>query len=142
MAANDAITTAEQAQALIEKATAAGEKPALSSGDIALLVTMAASTNDDDATVYTVADLNRMASLGWQWKAGAASSQFKVGVGPGKSFELNQIYEHCTQMAASYASGQLSVIGSVDVDDGTGAPGRRASIGSIGITSVMNQGVS
>lgn len=134
MAASDAITVEATARTLIEKATAYTVEPALTSADIDMLVQMATSQDTAGADQWTVADLNRMASLGWNWKAGTASAKFKAGVGPGKTFELQQQYEHCVQMAAAYGNGTLSVVGSADASTGA----RRSGIGSIGLTSVMN----
>ena len=134
MAASDAITVEATARLLLEKAIAYTVEPALTSADVDALMAQATSQDDASADQWTVADLNRMASLGWNWKAGQASALFKTGVGPGKTFELQQQYEHCVQMAAAYGNGTLSVVGSANASSGT----RRSGIGSIGLTSVMN----
>lgn len=139
MAATDPITDPVQALALLENAISPTTLPVLTEAQVTTLVdTIAASDDGAGGTQYTPADLNRAASLGWQWKAAAASAQFEAGVGTGKSFKLQQVYDHCMQMSAAYGAGLMSVVGSVDVDDGTGAPGRTARIGTLGITSVMN----
>lgn len=135
MAATDPIAVEATARRLIEKATAWDAAPALAAADVDLLLAMATSQDGAGGDQWTVADLNRVASLGWNWKAGTASAQFKAGVGPGKAFDLQMQYDHCVQMAAAYGSGALSVVGSADASDGTAA--RRSRIGSIGLTSVM-----
>ena len=134
------ITDATFARQLLDNAISPTTLPVLTTEQVdALMENVAVSLADDGVTPqYTAADLNRAASLGWQWKAAAASAQFDAGVGPGKSFTLSQLYDHCMQQSALYGSGQLSVVGSVDVDDGTGKPGTYTRIGSIGLTSVMN----
>ena len=134
MAASDAITVEATARLLLEKAIAYTVEPALTSADVDALMDQATSQDDDGADQWTVADLNRMASLGWNWKAGQASAEIKVGAGPGKTFESQQVYDHCREMEAAYANGSLSVVGSANASTGT----RRSGIGSIGLTSVMN----
>ena len=134
MAASDAITDAGEAQALIEDASAWDQTPALTAEQITRLVTRATSEDDAGADQWTVADLNRVVSLAWSWKAGIAASSFEAGVGPGKTFKLQQQYDHCVQMAGWYGNGTLSVVGSANASTGT----RRSGIGSIGLTSVMN----
>lgn len=136
MAATDPITNEVQAQTLIENAVAWDTDPVLTADQVALLLSMAASTDDEGADQWTVSDLNRVVSLGWNWKAAATASSFKVGVGPGKTFDLQQQYEHCLQMAAAYGNGTLSVVGSADASDGTAKLG--AKIGTLTMTSVMN----
>ncbi len=133
MAATDPITVEATARSLIERATAHDVTPVLATADVDMLVTLATSQDEASSDQWTIADLNRVVSLGWNWKAGAASASFKVGVGPGKTFELQQQYEHCLQMAAAYGNGSLSVIGSADASTGT----RRTGIGSVAMTSVM-----
>lgn len=135
----DPITDAALARQLLESAISPDTMPTLTSEQVDALMTNIAASEDMLGTLYLPADLNRAASLGWQWKAAAASSQFDVGVGTGKTFDLSQLYAHCMNMAAMYGSGQLSVVGSVDVDDGTGRPKPSARIGSVGMTSVMNE---
>lgn len=133
------ITDAAFARQLLENAISPDTTPTLTETQVdALMTNVAASDDGDGGTHYTAARLNRAASLGWQWKAAAASAQFDAGVGAGKTFTLSQLYDHCMQQSALYGSGGLSVVGSVDVDDGTGKPGRYTRIGSIGLTSVMN----
>ena len=134
MAASDPITDLATARSLIEKATAWTADPALTEADVDMLVTLATTQDDAGADQWTVADLNRVASLGWNWKAGTASQEIKVGVGSGKTFESQMVYDHCLQMAAAYGNGSLSVVGSENASTGT----RRSGIGSIGLTSVMN----
>src|SRR5690606_27285874 len=97
---------------------------------------MATSQDDASADQWTVSDLNRVVSLGWNWKAAAAADESKTGVGPGKTFELQQVYDHCLQMAAAYANGSLSVVGSADVSDGTST--RRTS-GSVQLATVLTE---
>lgn len=128
-----------EARALLVSVLRPDSMPTLTTDEIDRLVERAGSDDGDGGTHYTVADLNRQASLGCQWKASAAASQFETGVGTGKNFKLDQIYDHWMQLAGLYASGSLSVVGSANVDDGTGAPGRIARVGSVGMTSVMNE---
>lgn len=128
------ITDQATARTLIERAIAWNSDPALTTVDVDTLLSMAESTNaTTSATEWTVADLNRVASLGWSWKAGIASASFSAGVGPGKTFELQQQYDHAMQMSELYAAGHRSVVGSVNVDDGTGRPttGGIATVGFI-----------
>lgn len=132
------ITDAVFARELLENAISPDTMPTLTTAQVDSLMTNVAVSDNAGTPEYTAADLNRAASLGWQWKAAAASAQFDAGVGPGKSFTLSQLYAHCMQQSALYGSGQLSVVGSVDVDDGTGKPGAYTTIGRIGLTSVMN----
>jgi hypothetical protein len=44
------------------------------------------------------------AAAGWRMKAGKASPNFNVGIGTGKTFNLEQIYTHCMEQANRYAS--------------------------------------
>ena len=135
MAASDAITVEATARTLIENSTAWDTSPALTTAQVDILLGMAQSTNAiTSATEWTVSDLNRVVSLGWSWKSGIASALFKTGVGPGKTFDLQDQYNHCVQMSTWYGDGTLSVVGSANASDGT----RRSGIGSIGLTSVMN----
>jgi hypothetical protein len=125
--ATDPLTDATQARTLLEQATAWDSDPVLTSTEVDDLMDLAASENDDSDTVYTGADLNRAASLGWQWKAGKVAGYFTTALPDGMKFNREQVYEHCMTMAANYASGILSVIG-------TGLPGRRTSgIASVGL---------
>lgn len=132
------ITDATFARELLENAISPSTTPTLTTAQVDALMDNVAVSDNDGTPQYTASDLNRAASLGWQWKAAVASAQFDAGVGTGKTFTLSQLYDHCMQQSALYGSGQLSVVGSVDVDDGTGKPGTYTSIGRIGLTSVMN----
>ena len=133
------ITDPIEAKMLLISVLRPEERPVLAADEVNRLVERAASDDGSGGTVYTVRDLNRSASLGCQWKASAAAAQFEAGVGAGKTFKLNQVYDHWMQLAGLYASGAMSVVGSATVDDGAGAPGGRARIGSVGMTSVMNE---
>ena len=129
------ITDQAIARTLIERAVAWSSEPALTADDVTTLLTMAESTNvTSGLPEWTVADLNRVASLGWSWKAGIASASFSASVGPGKTFELQQQYDHALQMSELYAAGQRSVVGSMNVDDGTGRPTTRG-IASVGLVT-------
>lgn len=136
MAATDPITVETKARSLIEKSTRHNVDPVLATTEIDLLLEMAASDDGNGGTHYTVADLNRVVSLGWSWKAATASQEIKVGVGPGKTFESQMAYDHCVQMMHWYSNGTLSVVGSADASDGTSQ--NRSRIGSVTLSSVMN----
>ena len=123
--ATDPLTSEAQARTLLEQATAWNNAPELTEAEVDDLMDLAASENDAEETVYTGTDLNRAASLGWQWKAGKVAGYFTTALPEGMKFNREQVYEHCMTMAANYATGALSVIG-------TSLPGRRQS----GIVSV------
>lgn len=127
--ATDPLTDAIEARTLLEMAVAYDSAPVLTDSEVDQLFDLASSENDDEETVYTGVDLNRSASLGWQWKAGKVASYMTTALPDGMKFNREQIYEHCMQQSAGYAIGTLSVIG-------TGLPGkRRSGIVSIGLTT-------
>ncbi len=72
---------------------------------------------------YGESGLRRAAGEGWLLKAGKASQDFEVGVGTGKTFKLQQVFEMCQKMAGSYGVGPYGTVG------GAG----RSGIGSIGV---------
>jgi hypothetical protein len=125
--ATDPLTDATEARTLLELAVAWDSAPELTDIEVDQLFALASSENDDAETVYTGIDLNRSASLGWQWKAGKVAGYFTTALPDGMKFNREQVYEHCMTMAANYANGVLSVIG-------TGLPGaRRSGIASVGL---------
>ncbi len=112
---------------------ALGGQPELSDPQIADLMTLATSQSEDGADVFTEYDLNRAASLGWQWKSGIVTNQYDLGGGAGKTLDRSQWFNHCMRMAAGYADGTYSVLGAPGVAGGK----RKVGIGVIGLTSPM-----
>lgn len=125
----DPLTDPIQARTFLERATAAATKPALTSDEVMDLVVVASSLNDVLETVYTGTDLNRAAALGWQWKAGKVAGDFTTALEGGMKFNREQVYAHCMDQAARYATGTLSVIGS------TVSGRQRSGIGSISLVT-------
>jgi hypothetical protein len=124
--ATDPLTDATLARTLLERATAWNSDPVLTTQEVTDLLGLASSVDDDDATVYAGTDLNRAASLGWQWKAGKVASYMTTALPEGMKFNREQIYEHCMTQSAMYAVGSLSVLG-------TSLPGQRVGIASVGL---------
>lgn len=125
------ITDAALARRFLERAIAHQTNPALDTATVDDLMTIAASLDTDGVTtLYTGADLNRAASMGWQFKAGLTSDQYDLGGGPGKTLTRSQWFDHCMSMSASYASGAMNVLG------GTGTT--RRGIGSISLVSPLS----
>ena len=112
---------------------ALGGQPELSDPQIADLMTLATSQPEDGADVFTEYDLNRASSLGWQWKSGIVANQYDLGGGTGKTLDRSQWFDHCMRMAAGFADGAFSVLGSPNASDGK----RRRGMGVIGLTSSM-----
>lgn len=106
-------------------------EPALSEEQIADLMQIAVSLNDVFVPEYTEANLNRAASLGWQFKSALTAKQFDVG--GSKTADRSQWHKHCVQQAADFADGTKSVLGGDNVAGGT----RRSGIGVISLTSSM-----
>lgn len=126
----DPLTSAATARTLLERAVAWDSVPTLTTAEVDDLLVLAGSLDADDATVYAGRDLNRAASIGWQWKAGKVVNNFTTALPDGMKFNREQTYDHCMQQSAAYAVGTLSVIG-------TSLPGRRSGIGSIHLVSTM-----
>lgn len=124
--ATDPVTVEATARTLLERAVAWDSAPELTSDEIDDLLILAESVDDDDATVYAGNDLNRAASVGWQWKAGKVAGYFTTALPEGMKFNREQVYEHCLTQSAGYAIGSLSVLG-------TSLSGNRAGIRSIGL---------
>jgi hypothetical protein len=131
--ATDPVTVEATARTLLERAVAWDSVPELTTDEVDDLLDLASSENDAEETVYTGADLNRSASVGWQWKAGKVAGYFTTGLPEGMKFSREQVYEHCMTQAAGYAVGSLSVLG-------TSLIGRRAGIGVVGLVSTMVDG--
>lgn len=124
--ATDPLTDAVLARTLLERAVAWQTAPVLTTQEVTDLLALALTDG-----AYGGADLNRAASLGWQWKAGKTAGDFTVSLEGGMKFSREQVYAHCMEMAAKYATGELSVLG-------TSLAGRRRSgIGVIGLVSTM-----
>lgn len=130
--ATDPVTVAATARTLLERAVAWESVPTLTEDEVTDLLVLAAS-EDDGTTVYTGRDLNRAASVGWQWKAGKVAGDFTTALPEGMKFNREQVYEHCMTQSAGYAVGTLSVLG-------TSLVGRRAGIGVVGLVSTMVDG--
>ncbi len=105
------ITDPGLARRLLERAIATTTKPTLSTVEVDDLMALASSVDANGATVYTSADLNRSASIGWQTKAGLTSDQYDLGGGTGKTLDRSQWFDHCMRLSASYASGAMGVVG-------------------------------
>ncbi len=105
------ITDPALARRLLERAIATTTKPTLSIVEVDDLMALASSQDANGATVYTSADLNRSASIGWQTKAGMTSDQYDLGGGTGKTLDRSQWFDHCMRLSASYASGAMGVVG-------------------------------
>lgn len=127
--ATDPITVEADARRLLERATAADTKPTLTTAEVDDLMT-AAGSDDDGATVYTGADLNRAASTGWTWKAGKVSTKYTMALGDGVKMNRAEMYAHCLNMAAAYLTGRASVIGT---------PRRSAGIVSVPLVSEFGE---
>lgn len=125
------ITDATLAEALVTFALAGN--PAPTTPELANLMTLAASLDEDGNTIYTEMGLNRAVSLGWQNRASIAADQYDLGGGGGKSLDRSQWFDHCMRMAAGFADGTFSVLGSPNASDGK----RRRGMGVIGLTSSM-----
>lgn len=122
----DPLTDAVLARTLLERAVAWQTAPVLTTQEVTDLLALAVT----DGT-YGGTDLNRAASLGWQWKAGRVTKNYSQSLGDGVKFSREQVYAHCMAMAAKYATGELSVLG-------TSLPGkRRSGIGVVGLVSTM-----
>jgi hypothetical protein len=115
--------------------TDAAVAPVLSSIDLDMLLYRHARTtdadllepDDDDWTpTYSESGLRAAAGNGWMLKAGRLKDSVKVGVGTGKTFELQQEFEHCLTMAASFGVGPSATATS-------GSGGGRSGIGAIGV---------
>ncbi len=108
---------------------ALGGEPVLSEERIADLLTLATSYDADLFPQFTVQDLNRAASRGWQDKAALTADQYDIGGGAGKTLDRSQWFDHCMAMAAGYALDTYSVLGV------TG--GSKRGIGTIGFVSPL-----
>lgn len=127
------ITDADLALRLLERAIATGSRPALDSDAVADLLTLAASTDADGATVYTDAGLDRAAATGWAWKAGLTADQYDLGGGAGVTLDRSQWQAACERMAARYASGQMSVVGARAGRGGVGVITLASPVGAEGM---------
>lgn len=127
------ITDADYAERLVLFALA-GE-PSLTPEQIADLMKVAASEDEDGNTVYAELGLNRAVSLGWQNRASIAADQYDLGGGTGKTLDRSQWFDHCMRMAAGYADGTFSVLGAPGVAGGK----RKGGIGVIGLTSSLTR---
>lgn len=118
------ITDPVLARALLEQAIALATPPALDAALVDDLFTLAASKAADGVTtVYTMADLNRSAAMGWNQKAALVTDQYDLGAGAGVTLKRAQVFDHCLAMAQSYGAGVMSV---------TGESSRRAGIRTLG----------
>jgi len=116
------------ARRMLERAIAMQTTPTLDTAAVNDLMAIAVTTGTGgDPDIYTGADLNRAASIGWQWKDGLTSNQYDLGGGERK-LTRSQWNGVCRRNAADYATGFKTVIG-----DG----GRRSGVGSIQLVSSM-----
>lgn len=122
------LTDEAQAERLLRSAL--GGDPALTTEQIDDLMQIAVSLNNVTfAAEYTGANLNRAASLGWQWKSSLTANQYDLAGGGGKSLDRSQWFDHCMAMAAGYAAGTFSVLGTP----------RRSGIGMITVGSSLSE---
>lgn len=129
------ITDPDYAERMLRAAI--GGEPELSDNHMADLMALATSKSEDDEDIFTELDLNRAASLGWQWKSGLTANQYDLGGGQGKTLDRSQWFNHCMRLAAGFADGTFSVLGSHTV---AGSPSPKG-IGVIGLTTSLGRGV-
>jgi len=122
-----ALTDETTARGLLERALAMDTKPTLAVSDVDLLFQLA-TTEIDALPTWTATDLNRVAAIGWNWKAGLTSDKFDLGGGGGKYLKQGDWHTHCREMANAYATGQMGVL-----DGGTGSGG--SGIESVAVIS-------
>lgn len=130
------VTDAEYAERMLRAAL--GGEPQISDDQIADLMVLATTVEVMDAVIvskFTEHNLSRAASLGWQWKSGITANQYDLGGGPGKTLDRSQWFDHCMRMAAGFADGTFSVLGSGGNVAGSGKSG----IGVITVGSSLSQ---
>ncbi len=93
---------------------AATSDPKLTDDD--LLIALAAGSLADanglqptDTLWSPTYDLNRAAAQGWELKAGKAASDVDFQ-DAGGSYQLSQVVDHCTRMAARYRSRRMLAV--------------------------------
>lgn len=128
--ATDPLTDATLARDLLQRAVAHETNPVLSVAEVDSLMTIATSLDVEGVEVFTGADLNRAASLGWQWKAAKVAADFNVALPEGQRYDRAQAFEHFMDLAGQYASGAMSVLGS-------SLSGARGGIATIGLVSTL-----
>lgn len=117
------------ARSLLERAVGMTTKPTLAVADVDLLMSIIGTLQTDGSTLYTTAELNTAAALGWEWKANQVTDKYDLGGGAGKYLTQSQWWEHCRATAADYRTGVKTI-------DGTGGhPGR--GMGTVTLTSSM-----
>lgn len=102
----------------IKRALAFGvTTPDLDTDDIDDLVTIAERNG-----TWSTSDLNAVIAQGWTNKAGLVAGQYDIGGGNGKYLKRSNWWDHCMQMANSYATGAASFDpdGLVTATDGIG----------------------
>lgn len=127
------ITDAAYAERMLRAAL--GGEPQLSEEQIADLMVNATSIATVDGLIvsqFTERDLNRSASVGWQWKAAITANQYDLGGGAGKTLDRSEWHKHCIQQSVWFADGTYSVLGGSNV---AGGSSRKGGIGVIGLTS-------
>lgn len=123
----DPITDIDLAERLLLNAL--GGTPELMTDQIADLMGIAGSLDENGETVYTSAGLNAAASTGWAWKSALTSDMYDIGGGQGVRLDESQWFEHCERKRESYLNGKASVTGK--------GVGRRPGITSIGLASSL-----
>ena len=122
------ITDAALARTLLDSALAFGKTdPDITETQMQTLLGRAEVTLEDDSVAYTSASLNAAASLGWQWKAQLASSEYDD---LGRIKRPVGLAERWMRYSAAYASGSLDVLGGV-------APGTTRHVSSIGMVGEL-----
>lgn len=117
---------ADRAERVLRQATQAAVAPVLTDEEIEDLLWRARVTDStglliDDllwTPTYSVSELDAAAGRGWMVKASKVKDKIKVGIGTGLTFEDQQEYDHCIDMAERYGftgggSGGLSSVGIV-----------------------------
>ncbi|MDQ3540128.1 MAG: hypothetical protein M3440_05520 [Chloroflexota bacterium] len=97
------------ARRMLERAIAMQTKPTLDTAAVDDLMTIALSTGTGGDPILG-SDLNKAASIGWQWKSSLTSDQYNLGGGAGKTLTRDQWFSHCMSLAAQYAIGAHGVI--------------------------------
>ncbi len=99
--------TEAEAQARLERMTAASSVPTLDAAEISDLLAMSRTVDSaglapSDANWTPTYELNRGAAEGWRWKAAKAAGDYDFKT-DGQDFSRSQVLDHCERMAAMYA---------------------------------------
>lgn len=105
---------AAEAQELIESMTAWDSVPALTAGQVALLVERARRPDSDgllpsESGWTGTYDLNAAAAEGWRWKAAKVAGDFTFS-SDGQSFNRHEMNQACLDMATMYRNRVVGAI--------------------------------